>query len=213
MSLDDLLEFLSSPRVIVGVFVLILLALIPIACSKGELREAGPFGQPIQTEMSYLTPLGVFEDFEIFATDEYEISAVILSRKRYWFDAESDLSPVDFLLGWGPVTLEPNISKIEWSQSGRWGNYRYRYEDITINQNDIAQNTANTHIIPDPDQPNLRSELLGLRRGDSVRLVGYLVKIYGENGWRWESSRSRNDTGGGACEVFFVTDWEPLDTE
>jgi len=37
-----------------------------------------------------------------------------------------------------------------------------------------------------------------------VKLEGYLVRIDGKNGYVWESSLTRNDTGAHACEVVFV---------
>jgi hypothetical protein len=36
-------------------------------------------------------------------------------------------------------------------------------------------------------------------------LEGYLVNITGANGWHWNSSMSRDDTGGGSCEVLYLT--------
>jgi len=44
-----------------------------------------------------------------------------------------------------------------------------------------------------------------VRRHDLVSLEGYLVEIAGPEGYHWRSSLSRDDTGGGACEVMWVT--------
>jgi hypothetical protein len=43
-----------------------------------------------------------------------------------------------------------------------------------------------------------------------VRLSGYLVEVLGDDGWRWVSSLTREDTGTGACEVIWVEQIELL---
>ena len=42
------------------------------------------------------------------------------------------------------------------------------------------------------------------RQGDRVRINGWLVEANAADGWRWRSSTSRDDSGGGACEVVYV---------
>ena len=39
---------------------------------------------------------------------------------------------------------------------------------------------------------------------DVVALGGYLITVEAKDGWRWRSSLSRNDSGGGACELVWV---------
>jgi len=51
----------------------------------------------------------------------------------------------------------------------------------------------------------VRKQLLAVRRHDLVTLEGYLVEITTAEGFHWRSSLSRDDTGGGACEVMWVT--------
>ena len=51
-------------------------------------------------------------------------------------------------------------------------------------------------------------ELKNIRQGDIVTLKGYLVRVEAKDGWRWKSSLTREDTGGGACELIFVEDLE-----
>ena len=40
--------------------------------------------------------------------------------------------------------------------------------------------------------------------GDRVRIDGWLVQVNAPDGWRWRSSLTREDSGGGACEVVYV---------
>jgi hypothetical protein len=49
------------------------------------------------------------------------------------------------------------------------------------------------------------AEALGrVRAGDMVRMHGWLVKIDRADGWRWRSSTTRTDSGGGSCELVYV---------
>ena len=43
-----------------------------------------------------------------------------------------------------------------------------------------------------------------MRKGDRVRIDGWLVQANAPDGWRWRSSLTRDDSGGGACEVVYV---------
>jgi hypothetical protein len=60
------------------------------------------------------------------------------------------------------------------------------------------------HLIPANDQ--VREALDRVNSGSTVSLRGFLVEARGEDGWRWRSSMSREDTGDGACELILVTD-------
>ena len=46
--------------------------------------------------------------------------------------------------------------------------------------------------------------LRSVRRGDRISLTGYLVLVESKSGWKWDTSLSRTDTGGGACEIVWV---------
>ena len=44
-----------------------------------------------------------------------------------------------------------------------------------------------------------------IREGDIIEITGSLVRAESnKDNWRWQSSTSRTDTGGGACEVILV---------
>jgi len=43
-----------------------------------------------------------------------------------------------------------------------------------------------------------------VRVGQVVALRGYLVRVQSPDGWRWNSSMTRSDSGNGACEVVWV---------
>lgn len=165
---------------------------------------------PKQIALKEKITLAAPQDYTITATDSYSLEAMIFSTKRYHFDEEAKLSPVDFLLAWGPLVNSPNIENIKYSQKNRWGYYRWENDaDITVTKKDIIYNHSNTHVIPDFENPHLKDKLLSFRAGDVIKLDGYLVNITKEN-WFWTTSRSRHDTGNGACEIFYVTHAEKL---
>ena len=50
----------------------------------------------------------------------------------------------------------------------------------------------------------LPQNLKKVRPGEIVHLRGYLVEISAADGWFWNSSMTREDTGDGACELVRV---------
>lgn len=173
------------------------------------LPGAGELPQPIQTALSSPKTFSGFEGFTIEAAHAYEIQALILSRKVYSSGQESTFSPLDLALGWGVVSQQEHVNLIEWSQGNRWYFYKWAGQ-IPITGEQIKNNSANTHIIPDPSQPALKAKLMCMRRGDLIWLKGYLVTVKNTQGWTWKSSTTRTDTGAGGCEIMYVTEAKRL---
>jgi hypothetical protein len=138
--------------------------------------------------------------YRVVPLEPFTIEATVLSAKRYRFDRESDLAPVDLALGWGPMANPAVSRQIRVSQSDRW--YYWRVSEFPIPQREIEAHSANMHMIP--ATPEIEDRLEALRPGDAVRLKGYLVEASAPDGWRWRSSLSRTDTGAGACEVVWL---------
>lgn len=131
----------------------------------------------------------------------FSIDARVLSRQDYSMGREADLSPTDLALGWGPMREEAVVSRLDISQSNRW--YHYRWRDappIAVDQ--MVRSSANMHMIP--SDAAAAAELGRVRDGDRVRIDGWLVEAVAPDGWRWRSSTTRDDSGGGACEVVYV---------
>jgi hypothetical protein len=131
---------------------------------------------------------------------KFRIKAKVLSREDYSFDKESDVSPVDLALGWGRMSDESVIQQIQISQSGRW--YRWYTQSLPIPQREIETHSANMHMIPADDM--VESDIKRTRKGDIIELEGYLVEVNSDDGRRWKSSLTREDTGANACEVIWV---------
>ena len=140
------------------------------------------------------------KNYVITPLAEFAAHARVLSRKRYRWDSSSGVSPIDLALGWGPMSDEKNLDPLSIRQYGRW--YHWSARDVPIPRDVIESHSANMHMIP-ADKAVAR-RLNRLRRGDVIALSGYLVRVTGPNGFRWESSLSRTDTGAKACEIVYV---------
>ncbi len=141
----------------------------------------------------------------------YDIEALVVHTHSYWgnTNAGDRLSPLDLGLAWGKVAEYNDRIDFHWSQSGRW--LSWMVNDVAELKpvggvEGVGKNVSNNHIIP--ENKTVERQVKRIRTGDHVRLKGYLVAIEGvqDNGsefW-WNSSTDRNDSGDGACEVFYV---------
>jgi hypothetical protein len=138
--------------------------------------------------------------YQVSPLAEFSIQAKLLAREDYRLGREADLSPVDFAVGWGPMSDESVLQDIEITQSGRW--YRWRTSSFPIPRREIETHSANMHLIP--ADAAVRKAIDQMRPGQIVELRGYLVGVEADDGWRWISSLSREDTGGRSCELVYV---------
>jgi len=157
---------------------------------------------PQQTNISTPTPFK-FKGFTVTPLAQFALKARVLSRKKYSYGTEADLSPVDLALGWGPMSDNRVLKKISISQHGRF--YFWSTKDPPIPMDAIALHSANMHMIPATAAIERRIKSAG--KGDVIALKGFLVSVNRADGWSWVSSMTREDTGGGACEVIFVADF------
>ena len=142
----------------------------------------------------------LFEGYTITPLASFDIKAKVLSRKNYRRGRAADLSPTDLALGWGRMSDERVLDSIKISQSGRW--YRWRVDTFPIPQRELETHSANMHLIP--ANKSVLSAIKQTRKGDIVEFSGSLVKVHADDGWHWNSSLTRADTGGHACEVVWV---------
>ena len=125
----------------------------------------------------------------------------MLAREDYRFDAESRLSPTDLALGWGRMSDSAVIGQLEIGQSARFYHYRWRGQP-PIPPAEIVRSSANMHMIP--ANAAVARDLDRVRVGQVVSLRGRLVEAQRSDGWHWRSSLTREDSGGGACELVLV---------
>jgi hypothetical protein len=141
------------------------------------------------------------DDYLLTRKASFDIRARVLSTEPYYMGRTADLSPVDFALGWGPMSDQAVLDVIKVSQSGRW--YRTRWDQpAPISDQAIIANSSNMHMIP--ADSFIERTLKRVRKGDVVHLKGFLVDVDHPSGFYWRSSMSRNDTGDGACELVYV---------
>ena len=131
----------------------------------------------------------------------FSVEARVLGREDYRFDREAAYAPLDLALGWGRMTEEAVVSRLDITQSGRW--YRYRWQaEPPIPLAEIVRSSANMHMVP--ANQAVAADLARIAEGDRVRVDGWLVQLDRPGGWRWRSSLTREDSGGGACELVYV---------
>lgn len=158
------------------------------------------YSEPMQDESAVLAPF-THRGYRIAPVARFEIKARLLSRETYRVGREADLSPVDYALGWNRMSEDAVLEKLSISQGGRF--YAYRWSDEPpIPAREIARSSANMHLVP--ANADVKSQLESARPGSIVHLRGWLIDIDADDGWRWRTSRTREDTGAGACEVIWV---------
>jgi hypothetical protein len=159
-------------------------------------------GDPQQTDVSSGDKVQVGR-WTLTVRADYKITARVLGRERYHFDALSDLVPEDLALGWGPMSDNRVLRGIDISQSNRFYYWRVPARS-PLPKESIITHSANTHVIP--QNSLVGRQLSRLRPGQVVTLSGELVDGLRDDG-RWiKTSLVRTDTGAGACEVLLVSD-------
>jgi hypothetical protein len=146
-------------------------------------------------------------EYTIEALAEYKIKARVLSRNNFSFGKESDLSPFDLALGWGPMSDQSVIDEIDISQRNRW--YNWHADVLPLPKKEISLHSANVHIIPKDE--SVEDKFDEVYKGSLIEMEGYLVKVTTPGGWRWVSSLRRDDTAGGSCELFWVEEVKLFD--
>ena len=155
---------------------------------------------PQQTNLSGATAVHLGR-WTLTPRAHYDITARILSREDYRFDALADLVPEDLALGWGAMSDNRVISAFDISQSARFYTWR-PHGVLPIAREDIITHSANTHVIPSDGV--VRRELARLRVGQVVHLRGELVDGVRDDGAYVRTSLTRADSGAGACEILLV---------
>lgn len=172
----------------------------PIARPDGELAAAAPLQQPLDVKPTTFNK----GDFHITALARFSITARVLSRADYHWDQGAALVPVDLALGWGRMSDTAVLDKIDISQSGRF--YFWHVSKFPIPRAEIIDSSANMHLIP--SDAAIEGAIERTRVGDVVSFDGYLVEADRPDGFKWVSSLSRTDSGGSACELVWVQDFD-----
>jgi hypothetical protein len=145
-------------------------------------------------------------DTTLVTRARFELTARVLSRENYPFDAGASLAPVDLALGWGRMSDSQVLAQVDISQENRF--YHWHVDHFPIPRREIETSSANMHMIP--ADPLVRRELDKVRPGEVIHLEGFLVDASRPGGWYWHTSMTREDTGNGACELVYVESIGPV---
>lgn len=141
-----------------------------------------------------------FGAYQLTPLAEFDVEARVLSVEKYRTDNGARLSPIDFALGWGPMSDSAVLDHFRINQGARF--FTIYPDEDAIDMKVALLSAANMHLIP--ASGTLEGELKRVRPGNIVRLRGQLVSALGPSNFTWTSSLTRADTGNGACELFYV---------
>ncbi|MEE4244717.1 MAG: hypothetical protein V2I33_04870 [Kangiellaceae bacterium] len=140
-------------------------------------------------------------EFAITEFARFSLKAKVLSKENYYVGADAELAPVDLALGWQNMSDEAVLEHIEISQYARF--YFWQVKKFPIPRREIETQSANMHLIP--SNQSIKDTIKRVRVGDIIELSGSLVSVSStERDWYWNSSKTRDDTGDGACELILV---------
>lgn len=145
-------------------------------------------------------------DVTLTTRAHFDVTARVLSRADYSWDAGAKLVPEDLALGWGRMSDSAVLASIRITQSDRF--YYWHVGQFPIPRREIETSSANMHMIP--ADAGVQDQLEQVRTGQVVHIEGFLVDASRPGGWHWNTSMTRNDTGAGACELIYV---ESVDVE
>ncbi|HNW92975.1 MAG TPA: hypothetical protein PKM88_08715 [bacterium] len=203
-----------SRRVLLPVAVVLCL-LLP-ACGGAPQAAAPPVGapaldplaRPVQRDLAkpeeFLYSAGG-SDYTVTKLADYSLCGIVVSVENYYIDAGAALAPVDIATVFGQLAANDLWRKISWSQHIRWYWWSYQYADIPGGNPFIVSNSSNNHIIP--ATPQLKAAARALQPGAVIQLTGSLVSIAESgrpDGFHWQSSVTRDDTGDGSCELIWL---------
>ena len=140
-------------------------------------------------------------DFMLTPRAEFSAEARVLAKENYYIDPGAKLIPVDFAMGWGPMSDTALIERLRISQSGRFYFWGYSGQSPAPHE-EIIRTSANMHLIPADSA--VKKALSATRVGDVVAIEGDLVDAKSDGGWFLKTSLTRDDSGAGACEIVYV---------
>jgi hypothetical protein len=177
-----------------------LIGLAHVLSHRAIHREPGILAaaQPLQSAAD-LAPFRLRE-YLIKPQARYDIEARVLSTESYRFDGGAALAPIDFAVGWGPMSDSDVLAHFRITQGARF--FTIYPDERAIDLGIALRSAANMHLIPADGA--LAARLSRVRVGSVVHLQGYLVNAGRDDGFYWKTSLTRTDTGDGACELFYV---------
>lgn len=161
---------------------------------------------PVQTadKETILPPMQIGRNKYFFTVKAgYQISGLLVGKRYYRQGHWGRLSPYDYSLVWG--NMPSYLPHLKFSNAFRFCLYKHK-QNVILDNKYIESHVSNNHIIP--SNQNIRHALKTVRKGNLVRIDGYLVNVTanvkGKGTSNWNTSTVRTDTGNGACEIVYV---------
>lgn len=155
---------------------------------------------PVQ-EATYSIDKFDYKSFEITPKATIDLEARVLSIEGYYFDKYSELTPMDVVVGWGPMSDERNLNSLMVRQSDR--SFYYEMANPPIKKELMWKHAANMHLIGSTQI--IRDQIKSLRVGQVVHIEGYLVNATSEKeSWTLKSSMKRDDIGKNSSELVWI---------
>jgi hypothetical protein len=129
----------------------------PITYSPGVLIQS----EPVQTDNVSAAESFDVGQFHLKTLACFSLDARVLHRKIYRYDSNAALAPIDLAVGWGPMSDQAVLDKMQISQSARF--FWYEYREPPIPKDQIVSHATNLHLIP--STPKIASECKSLRAG------------------------------------------------
>jgi hypothetical protein len=169
-------------------------------------EAAGPGGAPLQTDVPAQT-VDLGSGFHATLMHGYVLEGEVVTRRLFWTDAVSAVSPLDLGIVWGALGERGATEAVSFRTGFRM--ISYRAGSGAVLPRDWEEQITNNHLIPASEA--VRDTLLDVAPGARVRLRGYLVTVTGEDIRPWRSSTRRDDnTIVGGCEIILVREVEIL---
>ena len=169
--------------------------------------------EPRQTTTDRRSFEAVWDDvgYRIDPEYDYDLVGMIVSFRHHDENsrmhrlADDHLNMLDVCVVWGSNTSGAQLDKIDFWNGIFTCNVKTR-DQAAWESFDMYQ-LSNNHLISDDDF--IRDQVRNVKVGDQVRIQGVLAS-YESPGGRRGTSRTRTDTGDGACETIYVDRFEIL---
>ena len=163
-----------------------------------------PFSITSENTQYTLTPLYTYELNGLIVTDYDAQNPLDFMHKR----SNDSINTNDICVIWGE-NLSDNLHMRSSFKHGEFTCY-YQVDNYVDYQKLKPSQLSNNHLIPANEEVHKRID--NATPGDEINLKGYLVKYKWSNdegqSLERDTSTSRDDTGNGACEVIYVTDYQ-----
>ncbi len=194
--MKKIVKIISPVIIIAGLY--LIFRTPEISQPSGILAPNPPYQEILTKQKTW-----IYNNYLFTAIAKFEITCKVLNLKTYSNDKMSNFAPIDIAVGWGKMSDQSIIDKIDIKQQHRW--FVWRTDRFPIPRNEIESSASNIHIIPAEEE--IEETIDDFKKGNIVLLKGYLVNVKDKDSkFIWKTSINRFDTGSGACEILWLED-------